>query len=230
MWKWALRMGYAEVNPLTLIDRPKPEKREIVPLTREEIVALLKACERTKSYSRPGKAKCSNRRPTALRDRAIILTLVDTGMRATELCELTIADFNDDLRHALVMGKGRKERLLPMSARTVQAIWRYVVTRDDDTEADAPLFATMHGGFMDRHSLRHMLGRVSERAGVPKVHPHKFRHTFAINFLRNGGDIYTLQRLLGHTSLDMVKRYLSIAQADIEDAHKQASPVDNWKL
>jgi site-specific recombinase XerD len=117
-----------------------------------------------------------------------------------------------------------------MAPQTVQAIWRYLATRNPDLATDEPLFATRTGRHMDRHGLRHMLVGVSERAGVPGVHPHRFRHTFAINFLRNGGNIYALQRLLGHTTLDMVKRYLSIAQADIDAAHKHASPVANWKL
>jgi site-specific recombinase XerD len=230
MWKWAVKLGYADENPLSFIERPKPEKREIIPLVRDDLVKLLKACDKARSYTRPGKAECSNSRPTALRDRAIILTLVDTGMRATELCEMTIADFSIDQRQALVMGKGKKERLLPMAPQTVQAIWRYLATRNPDLATDEPLFATRTGRHMDRHGLRHMLVGVSERAGVPGVHPHRFRHTFAINFLRNGGNIYALQRLLGHTTLDMVKRYLSIAQADIDAAHKHASPVANWKL
>jgi hypothetical protein len=70
----------------------------------------------------------------------------------------------------------------------------------------------------------------ADRAQVQDVHPHRFRHTFAVNYLRNGGDIYTLQMILGHSSLNMVRHYLSLAQADLDAAHRRASPVENMRL
>jgi integrase len=72
--------------------------------------------------------------------------------------------------------------------------------------------------------------RLGEVAGVPDVKAHRFRHTFAITYLRNDGDIFTLQKILGHTSLDMVYRYLHITQHDAAKAHRRASPADNWQL
>ena len=83
---------------------------------------------------------------------------------------------------------------------------------------------------MDRHRLLKQLQSIGKRAGVDNVHPHRFRHTFAISFLRNGGNVYTLQMLLGHSTLDMCKKYLNIAQADLESAHRLASPVANMRL
>jgi site-specific recombinase XerD len=89
----------------------------------------------------------------------------------------------------------------------------------------------IHDGHeMNRSRLLKILVSLGKRSGVSDVHPHRFRHTFAIQYLRNGGDPYTLQALLGHSSLDMVKVYLRIAQIDIDTAHRRASPVNNWKL
>jgi integrase/recombinase XerD len=79
-------------------------------------------------------------------------------------------------------------------------------------------------------SLRHLIKRIAERAGVRDAYPHKFRHTFAIAYLRAGGEVFTLQMLLGHGSLDKLRHYAQIAQVDVEQAHRKASPVDNWRL
>ncbi|MBN2004672.1 MAG: site-specific integrase [Anaerolineae bacterium] len=113
----------------------------------------------------------------------------------------------------------------------MRAIWRYMATRPDYTLVQ-PLFASDDGDTipLNRNALYRLLSRLGKRAGVNNCHPHRFRHTFAIEFLRNGGDIYSLQRMMGHSTLEMVKTYLSIVQSDIENTHRRASPVDNWKL
>ena len=127
------------------------------------------------------------------------------------------------------MGKGRKERILPICPRTAQVIWRYLNTRDDK-RGTAYLFTTHDGRQMKRNTLRQVLQRTGERAGVPGANIHRFRHTFAITFLRNVGKRLALQRMLGHSTLEMVRRYLAIVQEDIEVAHRDASPVANWLL
>ena len=84
----------------------------------------------------------------------------------------------------------------------------------------------VHKAFVRFGGLPYELGL----SGVRKVYPHRFRHTFAISFLRNGGNIYVLQQILGHSTLDMVKRYLKLAEQDVVNAHRIASPVANWNL
>ena len=229
LWTWAVREGIAGEHIVRKVRRPKPEQREIMPYTRRDLQAMLTACAHSSNYIRPGKRKCKHRRPTADRDRAIILLLVDTGMRASELCDLRIRDLDTANHRVRVMGKGRKERLLPIAPRTSQAIWRYLVTRETKRDR-AFLFATKTERPLERNNLRNTLKRIGQRAGVTGVTLHRFRHTFAIAFLRNNGHIMALQRLLGHSTLDMVTRYLAIAQADIENAHQEASPVANWLL
>ena len=83
---------------------------------------------------------------------------------------------------------------------------------------------------MNRDQLLKSLRSIGRRAGIQKVNVHRFRHTFAINYLRNGGDPWSLQMMLGHSTMEMVKNYLALAQADLEKNHKIASPVDNWRL
>jgi integrase/recombinase XerD len=163
---------------------------------------------------------------------------LDTGVRASELCSLDIGDVDLSAGHAIVQSKGRlnsgegKGRPIRVSPTTIKALHRYLVERNvlDEQHADRPLFATRDGRRFERRYLAKHLRRLGRRAGVRGVYAHRFRHTFAINYLRNGGDIYTLQDLLGHTSLDMVRRYLHIAQVDIDSAHRRASPVENWRL
>jgi integrase/recombinase XerD len=122
-----------------------------------------------------------------------------------------------------------KERMLPFSPRTGQMIWRYLATRENPQPTD-PLFVGRLNRPITRTKLAEMFSGIGKRAGVHNVHPHRFRHTFAIQYLRNGGNAYTLQHMLGHSTLETVKIYLKLAQVDVDQMHRRASPVDNWRL
>jgi site-specific recombinase XerD len=127
------------------------------------------------------------------------------------------------------MGKGDKERILPFSARTGKAIWRYMATLKN-RNPEEPVFVRKEGRSLDGHSLLKVIKVIGRRAGVRGATVHRFRHTFAINFLRNGGDPWSLQMMLGHATLEMVKKTLALANADLEKNHRVASPVDHWRL
>ncbi len=130
-------------------------------------------------------------------------------------------------------GRDKKGRTVYFGKRTAKAIWRYLTPRLNDNGQNDPLFVAGPADDpcpLDPNHLRRLLKRTGDRANVPKAHPHRFRHTFAITYLRNSGDPFTLRILLGHSDLEMVERYLNIVRADCADAHQRASPVDNWRL
>jgi integrase/recombinase XerD len=231
LWTWAVKEHLVSEHIVHLVERPSPKKTKIVPFTEDEARAILGAVSRSRVFSRPGKRACDRSLLEADRNRAIILVLLDTGLRVSELCDLPIqrVDLRFNKRISIPAMKSVQDRHIPISPRTAQAVWKYLSSRPDARVSD-PLFASKSGNAMDRHNIGNMLEAAGERAGVTDVHPHRFRHTFAITFLRNGGDVYTLQEILGHTTLEMVRTYLEIANSDLERAHRRASPVDNWRL
>lgn len=230
-FSWAEEELQIEHQVRGKVKSPKANAPEIIPLCKADIQLLLKACERTAGWESDRRRPADALRPSRNRDKALVLFLLDTGLRVQELCDLRVGDV--DMQSGAVIvhhGKGDKERIVYAGHVARTALWRYLAKRRFK-EKDDPLFATNKHGPMDRHTVRKLLTRAGGRAGLSEpAHPHRFRHTFAINYLRNGGDIFTLQRLLGHSSLDMVRRYLSIAQVDLAEAHRRASPADNWRL
>ncbi len=220
-FSWAQQEGLIKRNPARNLAQVKIQRAQPIPFTEDEIRRLLHAAEYTQHTDR------RVRRPTWKRNTALIILLLDTGIRVGELCRLKIADVRLEVGeiHIRPFGSGRKSkaRTIPLGKAARQALWRYL-SRIEDPDPTDPLFA------LSPKSVRNLLHRIGKAAGVPHTHPHRFRHTFAIEYLRNGGDIFTLQRILGHATLDMVRWYLHIVQADVETAHRRASPADKWKL
>ena len=218
-------------DPMDGVPTPKHPKVEIAPFTREQIEALLKACDRSREASSSRRQAFTMPRGTAIRDRALIKVLIDTGLRASELCSLDIRDYDPKTGEMRVrVGKGGKGRYVYGEKNTRREVWRYLATREDGEDPDAPLFLGRNDRRMNPTSLRLLLTRLGNKAGVPSCHPHRMRHTFALEFLRGGGDVFSLQKLLGHSTLDMVRNYVAIAQVDVQSAHRRASPVDRWRL
>ena len=213
-------------RPDTNLPRPRFKTPAVIPLTEQEVRKLLVSCEYTPEFARENSKPYKIKRPTRLRDRAIVLILLDTGLRIGELCRLEIRDIDLQTGEISVApyttGRKTRPRTVYLGAVSRRAAWLYLSKRDfrpDDK-------------FIPENpdAIRKVLHQIGENAGVDDVHPHKFRHTFAIQYLRNGGDVFTLQRLLGHASLDMVQMYLALVASDSQSAHKRASPADRWKL
>jgi integrase/recombinase XerD len=233
---WASR-EFNLSNPLKNIPRLRvPEDPPVEPFKKEEIERLIKACDFCVEAATERRRKFVMQRFTAKRDKAIVLTLLDTGLRASELCALRVEDV--DMKSGKVnvrageegKAKGGKGRVVYIGKSARRFLWRYLVDRDDGNDPDAPLFTGKFNRAFNRDALRQLINALGAKAGIKKCHPHRFRHTFAITYLRSGGDIFTLKALLGHGSLDMVEHYARIAEVDIEQAHRKASPADNWRL
>ena len=231
-----LNKEFKLANPAKEITPPKFPQHVIQAFSKEDIEKLIKACLYSREAQTDDRKTFVMRRPSANRDQAIILTLLDTGLRASELCSLMVGDVDMktgkvDVRHGVGGGaKGGKGRTVYLGKVARKTVWRYLATREDGADLKAPLFISAADRPFNRNSLRILIRRLGERAEILHVHPHKFRHTFAITYLRSGGDVFTLQSLLGHGSLDMVRHYAQIAEIDVENAHRKASPVDNWRL
>lgn len=233
-WRWAEdSFGYPNIS--TRVSAPRVADVAVKPLTSDECLALLNACK-YKTQARPeNKRAYRARRAEGKRDTAMVLLLLDTGIRAGELARLAVGDV--DLRNREIQirphGSGVKSRgrVIPIVQRTASALWAYINQRAESEEevldADRPLFVSLRTPHrpIGRNALQHVLVGLGKRAGVENVHPHRFRHTFAIEYLRNGGDPWTLQRILGHSTMEMVRRYLALSKQDEKRTHRNASPV-----
>jgi len=223
-------------NPMKRVPAPRFQTAPVEPFSKEDVEALLKACEFCREANTTDRRRFAMRRQTARRDQAIILTLLDTGLRASELCALKVGEVDlktgrVEVRHGRHGGaKGGRGRTAFLGKTARRAVWRHLAEREDGEESEAPLFLGKFDRPLNKDALRQLIASLGKKAAVRKCHPHKFRHTFSITYLRSGGDVLTLQALLGHGSLKMVQHYARIAEIDIRQAHRRASPADNWRL
>jgi len=211
------REGEIAENPMRKVAMPRLEKRIPPPFTPEDIRRLLDGCDRS---------------PAGLRDRALILVLLDTGLRAAEAVGLTVGAVNMRTGLCTVIGKGRKQRTVRVGNKARAAVLRYLQTRPD-ARPDSPLWAAYDGltgaerGALTVHGLQTALQRLGRKVGVRPCAPHRFRRTFALWCLRDGMDLHSLRLLMGHSTLAVLQTYLALAGEDIERAHAAHSPVDN---
>lgn len=214
-------------RPDMRLPRPRYVTPEIDPFSEDEIKRILAALERNSYQNTTRTMPYTSKRPTASRDKMIVLILLDTGVRIGELARIEMQDIDLEAGEIYIrpFGTGRKTkaRFVYLGKATKRLAWLYTVKQRKDAKPDDIFIGC------GKDSIQHVFYRLRKKTGI-HIYPHRFRHTFAIQFLRNGGDPFTLQHLLGHSTLDMTRRYVMLAKSDLKDGHRRASPVDNWRF
>jgi integrase/recombinase XerC len=215
-YKFLVKRNHISSNPVVGIRTPKQEKRLPRFLEYEEIKRLLET-------------------PPAdtwlgARDRAIMETLYSTGMRVSELVALNLddIDFLGEVVH--IRGKGKKERISPISSSVLQIIQHYMEFRNKRAQHNGNfdgkvLFVNKHGKRLSTRSVRRKMDKYLKMAGLdPAISPHTLRHSFATHMLNRGADLRSVQELLGHQSLSTTQIYTHLTTKKLKDVYSSAHP------
>jgi integrase/recombinase XerD len=208
----------AEANPAELIDLPKKAQKLPEILDADEVSRIIDEADRTTS--------------AGIRDAAILETLYASGMRVSELTELEMDRLYFEIGFIRVIGKGNKERLVPVGEIAQLAIEHYIETargeflnRDNPGKSKNRLFINQRGGPLTRMSIWNIVNKYAMKAGIKKnVYPHIFRHSFATHLLEGGADLRAVQEMLGHTSILTTEIYTHVDRSLLHQIHKEFHP------
>ena len=215
-FNWLVDAGYIERTPFRGMRNVRLPQKIVQPFSAPEVNALLEACDGQ----------------IALRDRALILVLLDTGARCSEVVQLDLDDLDLGARRLRILhAKGNKQRVVSFAGRCEESLRAYLELRGEEP---GPLFLASNGhgkllSGQDIHTsgLRQMLARLKRKTGIPRVHAHRFRHTFATWAIQHDARELDVQYLLGHSSPDMVRRYSSSYRSEQAALrHARFSPAD----
>ena len=213
-FKYLISVEHIKINPMLNIDAPKSGLFLPTTLTVEETQQILDA---------PNEL-----RPIEMRDKAMLYTLYATGMRISELISLNMHNVDLTRGSVQVIGKGGKERLIPLTNDAITMIKKYLTNARDKLSKGKDhnnIFVSTHGKQISRHSFWHRIKAYLKKVDVKKeVHPHTLRHAFATHMLNNGADLRSVQLLLGHSDLATTQIYTHVAQAEVKNLHKKHHP------
>ena len=207
---WALERGHIEVDPAERVSAPRPSSRLPEVLAREQLEGLL-----------DGEWGDD---PWARRDRAVCEVLYGAGLRVSELCDLNCDGLDERQMLLRVLGKGRKERIVPLHRAGWEAVERWRTLREVVATPNSPreaLFLNRRGSRLGPRDVRRILDK---RLELGHVHPHALRHTYATHLLEGGADLRVVQELLGHESLTTTQLYTHVSKSRLQKIHREAHP------
>lgn len=211
-----LRQGYIEVNPLELIDAPKKDKTLPDVLSEKQVEALLDAPDTSKDFG--------------LRDRAILEFMYATGVRVSELIDLSFKDMHLNLNFVTVVGKGNKERFIPVGEEAIYWIERYldevrpIFSGKSKTKVNN-IFLTNRGNAFTRQGIWKNIKKYAKQAGLDSdISPHILRHSFATHLLSNGCDLRMVQELLGHSDISTTQIYTHVSHERLQEVYRKHFP------
>lgn len=209
---WCYEQEYISANLPEKFRLPKAQRKTIDVLTDSEVRQLL---------------SCFNLRYLIhLRNYCMCSLMLDSGLRLHEVVVLTTDNLHIPEGYIIVDGKGNKQRIVPLGLSTRKALFRYLSRRPGCASTDRVFLMSNLEPVTDS-TLRQMFRKLKKRSGIPRLRAHLLRHTFATRYLENGGDMYSLQQILGHTSLEMVKKYVHSTTRKTVPRFPEFSPLDN---
>lgn len=208
---WLYENGYHNQNISERYKLPKAKKEVIDVLTDDEVEKLFSAFNLDMFEG--------------IRNICIVCLMLDSGLRRHEVVSLEMSKLHLPEGYIIVIGKGNKERAVPIGDHTRALIERYLPFR----KSGDYLLQKSDGQPITDGTIKDMFRRLKRKCGISRIHPHLLRHTFATRYIENGGDMYALQSILGHTSLEMVKKYVHLSPAKITRDFVKFSPLDNLK-
>ena len=217
-FNWLYHKGYTETHLLQDIKPPRLPQVMVDTLSDEEIASIMASLDRSTV--------------TGSRNAAILALLLDAGLRLAELVGLKAQDVHLEDQYVKVMGKGSKERMVAFGSTARNALLNYLVHfRGESAHPGVEeFFLTIYGYAMSNEGVKTLLRRIGTTGGVPRLHPHLCRHTYATNFLINGGNVLLLKQNLGHTTLAMVDHYVHLATSKAAILSRDYSPLDRLNI
>lgn len=222
-FRWLNALGKIAKNPALSVDPPTRWKRLPETMSPSQVRALIEAPDAARKSGKGADA------PLWLRDRAILELLYSSGLRATEICTITLRSVDPSVGGVLVTGKGNKQRIVPIGVPARRAIDEYLkecrpaLIRPDGRD-QGRVFLSKNGGPLERVALWQIVRKHAKAAGLRDIHPHMLRHSFATHMLVGGADLRVLQELLGHADIATTQIYTHVDRSHLRSVHKKFHP------